>query len=103
MIRTGVKPIIFLLNNSGYTIERFIHGKYRSGPVFISVHIDLTLRVPGNTMIFQTGIGVICSRYLATPKDKCRKRIRRETKRNCRTFWKTKRLGERTVFSLWRS
>ena len=31
LIRTGVKPIIFLLNNSGYTIERCIRGKNRSG------------------------------------------------------------------------
>ena len=29
MIRTGVKPIIFLLNNSGYTIERYLHGEKR--------------------------------------------------------------------------
>jgi len=29
MIRTGLNPIIFLLNNDGYTIERFIHGKER--------------------------------------------------------------------------
>ncbi|KAG6894240.1 hypothetical protein C0992_006957 [Termitomyces sp. T32_za158] len=29
MLRVGVKPIIFVLNNSGYTIERFIHGKAR--------------------------------------------------------------------------
>nr|BAU45069.1 pyruvate decarboxylase [Phanerochaete sordida] len=27
MMRTGVKPIIFLLNNSGYTIERYLHGE----------------------------------------------------------------------------
>ncbi|EKM51580.1 uncharacterized protein PHACADRAFT_261809 [Phanerochaete carnosa HHB-10118-sp] len=27
MIRSGVKPIIFLLNNSGYTIERYLHGE----------------------------------------------------------------------------
>lgn len=26
MIRHGLKPIIFLINNDGYTIERFIHG-----------------------------------------------------------------------------
>lgn len=26
MIRQGLKPIIFVLNNDGYTIERFIHG-----------------------------------------------------------------------------
>ncbi|XWW99934.1 hypothetical protein V2A60_007948 [Cordyceps javanica] len=26
MIRHGLKPIIFLLNNNGYTIERYIHG-----------------------------------------------------------------------------
>jgi pyruvate decarboxylase len=29
MLRHGLKPIIFLLNNSGYTIERFLHGKER--------------------------------------------------------------------------
>ncbi|KAJ6559257.1 pyruvate decarboxylase [Mycena vulgaris] len=29
MIRHGLKPIIFVLNNSGYTIERFLHGKER--------------------------------------------------------------------------
>jgi len=26
MIRLGLKPIIFLINNGGFTIERFIHG-----------------------------------------------------------------------------
>ena len=26
MMRHGLNPIIFVLNNSGYTIERFIHG-----------------------------------------------------------------------------
>ncbi|KAG6866293.1 hypothetical protein C0991_006389 [Blastosporella zonata] len=29
MLRVGVKPIIFVLNNKGYTIERYIHGKTR--------------------------------------------------------------------------
>ncbi|EIN12769.1 pyruvate decarboxylase [Punctularia strigosozonata HHB-11173 SS5] len=29
MIRHKLNPIIFLLNNSGYTIERYLHGKYR--------------------------------------------------------------------------
>jgi pyruvate decarboxylase len=29
MIRKGLKPIIFVLNNKGYTIERYIHGKNR--------------------------------------------------------------------------
>ncbi|KAJ7601083.1 pyruvate decarboxylase THI3 [Mycena floridula] len=29
MIRWDLKPIIFLLNNSGYTIERYLHGKER--------------------------------------------------------------------------
>ncbi|PSS06588.1 hypothetical protein PHLCEN_2v3646 [Hermanssonia centrifuga] len=28
MMHVGVKPIIFLLNNSGYTIERYLHGKH---------------------------------------------------------------------------
>ncbi|KAL4251922.1 Pyruvate decarboxylase [Abortiporus biennis] len=29
MMKTGVKPIIFVLNNSGYTIERYLHGETR--------------------------------------------------------------------------
>ncbi|KAF5360435.1 hypothetical protein D9756_004751 [Leucocoprinus leucothites] len=29
MIRHDLKPIIFVLNNSGYTIERYIHGRTR--------------------------------------------------------------------------
>ncbi|KAH9841375.1 pyruvate decarboxylase [Rhodofomes roseus] len=29
MIRSGLKPIIFLLNNNGYTIERYLHGMTR--------------------------------------------------------------------------
>ena len=29
MIRVGVKPIIFMLNNKGYTIERYLHGEKR--------------------------------------------------------------------------
>jgi pyruvate decarboxylase len=30
MIRKGLTPIIFVINNSGYTIERCIHGLHRS-------------------------------------------------------------------------
>lgn len=30
MMRLGLKPIIFVLNNNGYTIERFLHGPTRS-------------------------------------------------------------------------
>ena len=29
MLRSKLKPIIFVLNNSGYTIERYLHGKER--------------------------------------------------------------------------
>ena len=29
MMRVGVKPIIFMLNNKGYTIERYLHGEKR--------------------------------------------------------------------------
>jgi pyruvate decarboxylase len=29
MMRVGVKPIIFVLNNKGYTIERYLHGEKR--------------------------------------------------------------------------
>ena len=27
MLHAGLKPIIFVLNNDGYTIERYLHGK----------------------------------------------------------------------------
>ena len=27
MMKTEVTPIIFVLNNDGYTIERYLHGK----------------------------------------------------------------------------
>jgi len=30
MMHLGLKPIIFVLNNSGYTIERFLHGPTQS-------------------------------------------------------------------------
>ena len=29
MLRWGLKPIIFVLNNNGYTIERYLHGMTR--------------------------------------------------------------------------
>jgi TPP-dependent 2-oxoacid decarboxylase len=29
MIRHDLKPILFVINNSGYSIERYIHGKDR--------------------------------------------------------------------------
>lgn len=29
MMRHGLNPIIFVLNNSGYTIERYLHGMTR--------------------------------------------------------------------------
>ncbi len=29
MQRMELKPIIFVLNNSGYTIERYLHGEKR--------------------------------------------------------------------------
>ncbi|KAF9481222.1 pyruvate decarboxylase THI3 [Pholiota conissans] len=29
MIKSGLRPIIFVLNNRGYSIERYIHGKHR--------------------------------------------------------------------------
>lgn len=35
MIRKGLTPIIFVLNNSGYTIERYIHGKHRSVHLYV--------------------------------------------------------------------
>lgn len=29
MIRQHLKPIVFVLNNKGYTIERYVHGMER--------------------------------------------------------------------------
>lgn len=45
MIRLGLKPIIFLLNNSGYTIERFLHGKERYVEHIYQFYLDLNLMV----------------------------------------------------------
>jgi len=35
MIKKGLKPTIFVINNKGYTIERCIHGKDRFVVSFI--------------------------------------------------------------------
>jgi pyruvate decarboxylase len=37
IIRQGLKPIIFILNNKGYTIERYIHGKNRYARLVASI------------------------------------------------------------------
>lgn len=29
MLRDGLKPIVFILNNDGYTVERAIHGEHQ--------------------------------------------------------------------------
>jgi hypothetical protein len=29
MLRLALNPIVFVLNNKGYTIERYLHGKVR--------------------------------------------------------------------------
>ena len=29
IIKKGLKPIIFVINNKGYSVEKFIHGKQR--------------------------------------------------------------------------
>lgn len=34
MVRLGLKPIIFVINNRGYTVERLIHGKHRWVNIF---------------------------------------------------------------------
>jgi TPP-dependent 2-oxoacid decarboxylase len=39
MIRHGLTPILFVINNAGYTIEKFIHGKYRYVHVFLTVKV----------------------------------------------------------------
>ena len=47
MMRLRLKPIIFVLNNSGYTIERWLHGKVRKYNDivnwFVEIHFNLTL------------------------------------------------------------
>ena len=36
-MRWKLKPIIFVLNNQGYTIERFLNGMHRSGPSLFDI------------------------------------------------------------------
>jgi len=40
MMRHGLKPIIFVINNGGYTIERYIHGKNRYVIIFMGCPYD---------------------------------------------------------------
>jgi TPP-dependent 2-oxoacid decarboxylase len=63
MIAQDLKPIIFVLNNKGYTIERYIHGKDRKYNdivnwcvVFcVNHYIILNLAIPeGNGLLFST-------------------------------------------------
>ncbi|KAJ7644076.1 thiamine diphosphate-binding protein [Roridomyces roridus] len=49
MIRHGLSPIIFLLNNSGYTIERYLHGKERKYNDISNWEWTSLLRVLGDT------------------------------------------------------
>lgn len=36
MLREGLTPIVFVLNNNGYTIERAIRGEDRSAPTYVT-------------------------------------------------------------------
>jgi pyruvate decarboxylase len=39
MMRKDLKPILFVLNNSGYTIERYLHGKTRYELLVTSIRV----------------------------------------------------------------
>lgn len=48
MIRSNLKPIIFVLNNSGYTIERYLHGmdrKYNDISNWYVLHVTSSVSV----------------------------------------------------------
>ncbi|KAI0920093.1 hypothetical protein AcV7_006086 [Taiwanofungus camphoratus] len=66
MIRSGMKPIIFVLNNKGYTIERYLHGMTRKyndisnwcALRFFSLATALTMFFPPSST--SAGNGRIC-------------------------------------------
>jgi len=62
MIHHGLKPIIIVLNNSGYTIERFLHGKTRKYNDIVNWRWTSLLSV------FSGEEGVTCQSYKATTK-----------------------------------
>lgn len=47
MIAKGMKPIIFLINNNGYTIERVIHGARQSYNDILPMNYSFTLQALG--------------------------------------------------------
>ncbi|KAF9046327.1 pyruvate decarboxylase THI3 [Panaeolus papilionaceus] len=55
MIRNGLKPIIFVLNNKGYTIERCIHGKHRKYNDVANWNWPALLDVFNDSGKFETG------------------------------------------------
>ncbi|KAJ7459792.1 pyruvate decarboxylase [Mycena latifolia] len=63
MLRHGLKPIIFVLNNSGYTIERFLHGKERKYNDIVNWKWTGLLGVLGDAT------GTLSQSYTVTTKD----------------------------------
>src|ERR1700676_4721933 len=58
MIRLRLKPIIFVINNNGYTIERCIHGKDRCVAIKSWRKLQFAyFNYAGNTMTSPIGTG----------------------------------------------
>jgi len=72
MIMHDLKPIIFLLNNKGYTIERYLHGKHRkyndiSNWQWTSL-LDALSETPGTTKSYSVSTKSELDRLLLDPE-----------------------------------
>jgi pyruvate decarboxylase len=72
MIRHGLKPIIFVLNNRGYTIERYLHGmhrKYNDVPNWQWTSLlDTLSETPGTTKSYSVSVKAELNELLMNPE-----------------------------------
>ena len=86
MIRKGLKPIIFILNNKGYTIERYIRGKDRYICSFRWCYRFSAEFLLENIMMFLIGSGLTFWTRWTTARNSKLLAILSTTKLNSATF-----------------
>ncbi|KAI0700359.1 pyruvate decarboxylase [Cerioporus squamosus] len=103
MIHHGLKPIIFVLNNSGYTIERYLHGKTRKYNDISNWCVPSSLaRCQLLTARRDAGNGRGCSTRSAVRRARPSSRTRCARSRSCRICSTTRSSPPRRRSSSWR-
>lgn len=85
MIRKGLTPIVFVINNSGYTIERCIHGLHRFVLHLFLIDSSISPLHKGIITTSLIGIGPLC----CTPWTIVTNTKLQATLFELRTTWKT--------------